>query len=145
MAALLNRYAGDLPHGALRKEMLQTGLIAKLENGEFRVLKREYTYDTLDPEIVKQMSVALHDHAATLAHNLNGDRKHPARFEAVAENGRVPYRAAEKFMNLVESRGMDFLGEMDAWLSAQEGMENKDSGERLTRLGVGVFVICDDG
>ena len=61
MPRLLKRYAGDLPHGAVCKEMSQRGLTQELENGRVRVLKRDCVYSGLDPDMVMQLGVALHD------------------------------------------------------------------------------------
>lgn len=144
LAALFKRYAGDLPHVALRKEMLQAGLIEERGRGKLRVLKRDYTYDALDPDIVNQMSVALHDHATTLEHNLNEERMSPPRFEGIADNIHISSRSAKAFMKLVETRGMDFLNEMDGWLSSHEIEESKNVSSRETRLGVGVYLIYDE-
>jgi hypothetical protein len=144
MSSLLKRYAGDLPHSAIKKEMLQLGLIEEMENGQLKALKRDYVYTTLDPDIVRQMSVALHDHAETLDHNLNSARKTPVRFERLADNARVSVRSAKTFMTLVEDRGMDFLNEMDAWLSRHEVDASKSISSREVRLGVGVYLIHDE-
>lgn len=144
LSCLLKSYAGDLPHGAIRKEMQQRGLIEELSSGEFRVLKRDYVYSDLDPEIVRRMGVALHDHAATLEHNLNEDRQSEVRFEAIADNGKLSPRAIRTFQNLVESQGLAFLEEMDAWLSDHEIDNTPDTNLRPVRLGVGVYLIYDD-
>ena len=144
LSSLLNRYAGDLPHGAIRKEMLQRGLIRELKDGQFRVLKRDFVFSELDPEVVSRMGTALHDHAATLEHNLNEERQSEPRFEAIAENARVrpaTYRAFHKF---VEERGLSFLEEMDAWLSENEVESSSDSNTKTLRLGVGVYLIKDE-
>lgn len=144
MAGLLKRYAGDLPHSAVTKEMQQQGLIEFTANGNLRALKRDYTYMAFDPEIVQQMSVSIHDHAATLDHNLNEERKTPRRFEGLADNTRISSRSARTFLKLVETRGMDFLQEIDGWLSAHEiDEENSTSGHEV-RMGVGVYLIYDD-
>ena len=110
--------------------MLQAGLIEERAHGELKVLKRDFTYESLDPEIVNQMSVSLHDHATTLAHNLNEERKSPPRFEGIADNIHISSRSARSFMNLVETRGMDFLNEMDGWLSTHETEESKSAAGR---------------
>ena len=144
LSALFKRYAGDLPHSALRKEMLQQGLIEETDVEHVRVLKRDYTYAPLDPEIIKQMSVALHDHATTLDHNLDENRKSPARFEGIADNTRMSSRAAKSFIKLVETRGMDFLNEMDSWLSAHDIDESETASGREVRMGVGVYLIYDE-
>ncbi len=144
LSSLFRRYAGDLPHGALRKEMLQNDLIEVKRNGNLKVQKRDFTYSTLDPEIFEQMSVSLHDHAATLDYNVNDKRKTPARFEGIADNAHVSARAAGRFAKLVETRGMDFLNEMDTWLSDHETDDARSTSGRDVRLGVGVYLIYDE-
>lgn len=143
LSALVKRYAGDLPHGAIRKEMLQRGLVEELQNGEMRVLKRDYVYSSLDPEIVRQMGVALHDHAATLEHNLDENRKTDARFEGIADNAAVSAKAVREFQRLVAERGMEFLQTIDAWLSKNEGDATQNPGRKV-RLGVGVYMIHEE-
>jgi hypothetical protein len=143
LSSLFRSYAGDLPHGALRKEMQQRGLIEEVSIGEFRVLKRDYVYSEVDPEIVRRMGVALHDHAATLEHNLNEDRQFEPRFEAIADNSKLSPRAVRTFQKLVESRGLAFLEEMDGWLSEHEIDNTPDTDTRPVRLGVGVYLIYD--
>lgn len=138
---LLKCYAGDLPHTAVRKEMLQHGLMVELDNGNLRVLQRDYVYSSLDPEIIRQMGIALHDHAATLDHNLNEDRPGPSRFEGLADNAAIPADAIDEFRGYVEERGLEFLKDIDAWLSDHE-TEHNDA--RTVRLGAGAFLIHND-
>ncbi|MFT5501393.1 MAG: hypothetical protein ACI88G_001530 [Woeseiaceae bacterium] len=142
LSSLLKRYAGDLPHSAFVKEMFQRKLIAKMEDGQFTVLKREFIYTSLDPEIVNQMSASLHDHAATLDHNLDNARKSPLRFEGIVDNARLSASSAKAFMTLVETRGLDFLKEMDGWLSNHEIGATNSIDTRDVR--VGVYLIHDD-
>ena len=144
LSSLFKRYAGDLPHGALRKELQQRGLVEELSTGEIRVLKRDYVYSELDPEIIRRMGVALHDHAATLEHNLNEDRKTEPRFEAMADNAKLSPRAIHTFQKLVESQGLAFLEEMDSWLSDHEIENTPDTDTSSIRLGVGVYLIYDE-
>lgn len=141
---LLKRYAGDLPHGAVRKEMQQRGLIEELDNGDLRVLQRDFVYSELDPEIVRQLGVALHDHAATLEHNLDPDRPAARRFEAIADNDRITPRAVNAFLKLVESRGLEFLEAIDGWLTEHEIEPRDDTNAATVRLGVGVYLIYDE-
>ena len=144
LGALLKRYAGDLPHGAIRKELQKRGLIEELDNGQLRVLKRDFVYSELDPEIVRQMGIALHDHAATLEHNLDASRPSARRFEAIASNERVTPRALNAFQKLVESRGLTFLEDIDLWLTEHEIETGEDTSADTVRLGVGVYLIYDE-
>jgi hypothetical protein len=141
---LLRRYAGDLPHGAIRKEMQQRGLLEELADGSLRVVKRDYVYSDLDPEIVHQFGLALHDHAMTLEHNLDEERAGTPRFEGMADNVKMSRRSYKKFQDLVATRGFSFLEEVDAWLSRNQINENEDADTRTVRLGVGVYLINDE-
>jgi hypothetical protein len=135
---LLKCYAGDLPHTAVRKEMLKHGLIEELNDGYLRVLERDFLYSTLDPEIIRQMSIALHDHATTLDHNLNEERPGALRFERLADNARIPPEAVEDFQKFVELQGMAFLQEIDTWLAEHQA---EDPGAATVRLGAGAYLI----
>jgi len=144
LTALLKRYAGDLPHISLRKEMLQRGLIESVADGSYRVLYREFIYPQLDPEIFLRMSSALHDHGATLEHNLDPERSKAPRFEGIAQNTNVSPQAAAAFAKLIESRGMDFLREADQWLAEHEAKDSSKVQRRNARLGIGVYLIHDE-
>jgi len=141
LSVLLKRYAGDLPHGAIRKEMQQRGLVGELDNGQIRVLKRDFVYSELDPEIVRQMGIALHDHATTLDHNLNEQRPGKPRFERLADNARIPADAVNEFHAFVEARGLEFLQEVDTWLSDHQ-TNTQDA--TTVRLGAGAYLIQGD-
>ena len=143
LETLLKRYAGDLPHGAVIKELIELGLVKKSSNGSVQATTRHYTRTQLDPDIVRQMGVALHDHAATLAHNVDRDRAEVARFERIASVENLEPRYVKNFAGLIEERGQSFLEEMDAWLSSHA---MKDSGNNSggVRTGVGLYLIQTD-
>ncbi len=144
LAVLFKRHAGDLPHRALTKELIRLGLIEETAGGRFRVLQRDYIRKQVDPTMVNQMAIALHDHAATLTHNLNVDRREPARFERMASNPNFDPRYIEAFIALIEERGQAFLEEMDAWLSHHDLSHSARARERGRRMGVGIYLFCDD-
>jgi len=83
VATLLRRYAGNIPHGAVMKELEQLGLVEQAATG-FRVKARQYIRSAADPDLMRQAGVALHDHGTTIAHNLDANRAEPARFERMA-------------------------------------------------------------
>jgi hypothetical protein len=139
--ALLKRYAGDLPHRALLKELGRRKLVAKAGRDAFRVLERDYIRGPGDPDIVRQLGVALHDHAATLAHNVDPERTDEPRFEAMATTTRLAPRYARLFADFVAKNGREFLEEMDAWLARHEVKEPNDSGG--IRIGIGMYLIKD--
>jgi len=142
--SLFRKYAGDMPHGALLKEMLQLGLVEATDSGAFRVLVRDYVRTAQDPAIIRQMGIALHDHGTTLAHNISQDRTTPARFEGMATNAKVGRRFSQNFERLIEQRGEKFLEEVDAWLSQHEIEDDQEPENEHARMGVGIYLIYDD-
>jgi hypothetical protein len=138
---LLKRYAGDLPHRAFLKELEQRGLVEKVGRDAVRVLQRDYIRGRGDPDIVRQLGVALHDHAATLAHNVDTEAGDDPRFEAMATTTRLAPRYARAFADFVAKQGQAFLEDMDAWLVRHEVKEPTDSGG--IRIGIGMYLIKD--
>lgn len=143
VAALFKRYAGDLPHGALLKEMRQLGLI-DLVDGRYRVKARNYVRNPADPDILRQAGQALHDHGTTLTHNLDTERREPARFERMASTPRLEKKHVEAFQDFVADKGQAFLEEADAWLAEHASDDDSDKDETTVRAGVGVYLIKDD-
>lgn len=141
---LLKRFGGDLPHGAIIKELTELGLAEKVPGGSYRATARHYTRTQLDPDIVRQMGVALHDHAATLAHNVDRDRNESARFERIAAVENLEPKHVKNFEALIKERGQAFLEEMDAWLSNHAANNSGDSNSGGTRAGVGLYFIQTD-
>ena len=142
LEALLDRYAGDLPHGAFIKELTQLGLVARVKGG-FRVVKRDYVRRASDPDQLDQAGVAFEDHGTTLAFNCDSTRGAPARFERMATTLRLDRRHLQEFHALVERKGQALLEELDAWLgahTADSGAEQKQT----VRAGLGMYVIQDE-
>ena len=142
LQALLTRYAGDLPHGALRKELLQLGLIVREDKG-YRVLQRDYVRRAADPDMLRQAAVALHDHGSTLAFNVDAERAAPPRFERMVTLSNLDRRHLEAFHAYVEEKGQAFLEELDGWLTAH-AVEDADDGKYEVRAGLGMYLIQDD-
>ena len=140
-SALLKRYAGDIPPSALEKEMKAINVIEETEYGKLRVLSRHYLRSSLDPDIVRYMGVVLHDHAHTLAHNLDMQRKEPPRFEGIASNDRMPASTGSRLAALVEMKGQKLLEDVDSWLSKHEtpADSKEEENEKSRRMGVGVY------
>ena len=140
---LLKRYAGDTPHGAVTKELLKLELIAQIEPDLYEVRAREYIRSPLDPDMLRQVGVALHDHGMTLAHNVDSERTKPPHFEGMASNPRIARGHVEEFRNYIDQRGQAFLEEIDAWLAEHQLNETHSSASESVRLGAGVYLIQD--
>lgn len=140
-ASLVRRYGGDVPVGALLKE-LQRAAVVEEQNKGIKVLKREFIPDRTDPQALLRAGSVLHDLGETLFHNLYlGDgEKVPLRFERRASNRRIDPKALKAFHKLIDSEGQAFLENIDAWLSAHELPAHESKAQSL-RLGVGTYMF----
>lgn len=143
LQALLRKYAGDTPHGALSKELIQLGLVAE-SGGSYRVQSRDYVRGASDPDMLRQGAVALEDHGNTIVYNLDAERKAPARFERMATGVVIAPDDAEAFRAQIEDRGQAFLEEMDQWLAEHSQSPDTGSSKKVVRTGVGVYLIYDE-
>jgi hypothetical protein len=142
--ALLDRYGGDTPRGALSKELLQLGLISETEGG-YKVEARDYIRSASDPDMLRQGGQAIHDHAATVVHNVAADRSGPVRFERMATQLEIDPEDAGDFAVLLAERGQAFLEEMDQWLAQRRQARPGASVIRKpVRTGVGMYLIYDE-
>ncbi len=139
---LLKRYAGDIPPVAFTKELLRLKLI-KEQDGKYIVLSRVYTPDVSDPSLLRQAGLALHDHASTVAHNLNNQREGGPRFERLVSNLNVSQETADKFHELLKTEGQQFLEQLDAWLSEHDQAKPTGRKNSSVRVGAGIYFIQD--
>jgi hypothetical protein len=143
-AALLRRYAGDMPHGALAKEMESLGLVVATAGGR-RVAARDYIRSPADPDMLRQASIALHDHAATVVHNVDANRDGPALFERMASQVDLSTADAAEFQEFVAVRGQEFLEEADRWLEERaERVGSRNKPRVKVRTGIGLYLIYDE-
>jgi len=141
ITALMKRYAGNMPHGAVLKELEQLDLVEHTPTG-FRVKARQYIRSAADPDLMRQAGIALHDHGTTIAHNLDAKRTEPPRFERMATQLALPTRHVRAFRDFLEIEGNAFLEKIDAWLTVRAARE-KTRGP-VVRTGVGVYLIHDE-
>jgi len=140
--ALLDRYGGDIPHGALIKELTQLGLVSA-DGDSYQVEARDYIRELSDPDMLRQGGRAMHDHAETILHNVAADRAGAPRFERMATQVALAEADARAFEEFLAERGQAFLEEMDSWLSARKSRV-QDRARGKYRVGVGMYLIHDD-
>ena len=145
--SLVRKYASDLPHMTLLKELESAGALEVGEDGMLRVLKRSYIPMTFDPNQLRLWGSIMHDVGTTLSHNMRRSAAIPSRFERRAVNVHVRYSVVPDFRAFVEVEGQAFLERIDAWLAHNSirasSTESATETERTVRLGTGVYLIQD--
>ena len=140
--ALARRYAPDLPHIALFKELSAAGAVELCDDGHLQALMRSYIPKTFDPNQIRLWGSILHDVASTLAYNVTRAPTVAARFERRAIHARVRRSAAPEFREFLEREGQRFLERIDGWLAehAADEADGADPGQ-TARLGAGAYLI----
>lgn len=138
--ALFARYGGDTPKQTLLKE-LKVGRCVKTDSKRRLVAtSRYYMPVAMAEQNIRLFGSHIHDHAQTLNVNVAGDSKLPGRFEGRAANDQISPKAIAAFNKFVESRGQQFLEEVDDWLSRNQITES-DRKTVPVRLGIGIYAV----
>jgi hypothetical protein len=139
---LCSRYAGDIPATALLKELQSAGAVSR-QGPRLRALMRHYVPVQFDAEKMAIGASLVHDHAATVVHDLTRRDGEPARLARRAHNAHIDPRALPAFNEFMEREGQAFLERVDDWLTRHEAPD--DAQERaLVRIGAGVYQIQDE-
>lgn len=140
-AELMRRYGGDIPQGAMLKELKNAKAVEDTEDGKLRAISRYYSPVRMDPELLLIAGSNLRDLAATLNYNLSIDEG--KRFEGRADNDTIDAKVLPAFRKLMEEEGQRFLEKLDDWLSAHQVPDNDKADAKRVRLGVGIYAIED--
>lgn len=143
--ALARRYAPDLPHIALYKELSAAGAVELGDDGQLQALMRGYIPKSFDPNQIRLWGSILHDMASTLAFNVTRSTPTPARFERRAIHQYVQSSQLPAFREFVEFEGQRFLERVDAWLTEHSAHAPAASRaeEATVRVGAGAYLIED--
>ncbi len=120
----LRSYSGDMAPRPMLKELMRIGAVVESENGNFKVLRRDFIPEALSAELVERLGEVTHNFFSTAARNIEKKGPDGGLFERIvfAENG-VTDQAVGLFDAFVKHRGQEFLEELDNWLVAREKEE----------------------
>jgi Family of unknown function (DUF6502) len=137
--SLARRFAADLPHKAVLKELIAAGAVVE-DAGRVKALTRNYIPAALDVAQIKLWGSILHDLGDTLAHNVARANGVLPRFERRAVNLQVRRSALADFRRYLEREGQKFLLRVDDWLTRHQA-EQTSADDSGVKLGAGVYHI----
>jgi hypothetical protein len=133
---LVNEHRGDVPATTVVKELLAHNAI-EIRDDRVKALTRYFMPFELKPQAVERFGRVIGDVGDTIYRNLLLEDRSKASFEGRASNELVAVTSADAFRKFLDRRAMEFLEEVDNWLSDHSDPEAQES----TRLGVGVYTI----
>jgi hypothetical protein len=135
---LVKAYSGDMAPLQMLKELIRVGAVVQLDNGNYKVLRRNFEPERLSPELLERFGDVAHNFFSTAAANIEKSEQGAGFFERVvyAEEP-ITKEAIAQFDLYVKTRGQEFLEELDNWfVRKQEEADNKQ--ERFD-TGFGMF------
>lgn len=142
-AALHERFGGDVPATVMQKDLVRAGAVHITEDGRLRAVTRYFMPLPMEPDTIVRAGDVLYTFGNTLTLNITRPAGTQGRFEGRASHPAIPANCVPEFRVFLESRGMQLLEEVDAWLSAH-AIEPDAPDTRTVRLGIGVYQILED-
>lgn len=134
-AQLVRKYAGDLPWGAVKVELMRSGAVKEV-NGNLHAVRRHLIPADLDDRLTLSLELGLRAHARTVAYNCDPERQGESMFERVVYSDTVPEAKIAALRATLQRRATAFTGRVDDLLAQTE--EGKGGGTG-TRIGLGIY------
>jgi len=142
-SALVKSYSGDIPVRAMLDELLHTGSVVRLKNGNICLRARGYIPQKGAQEKLHILGTDTADLIDTIDHNAYVAPQKP-RFQRKVMYDNIPIEAAEEFRAIAAARGQELLESLDRWLSNRDRDVNPTSkGSGRVRTGVGIYHFED--
>lgn len=153
-ATLVKRYAGDIPPGAMRVELLRVGAIRELDDRTVAAAKL-FTYpNNIYDDFIRNVAFTWCNLGTTLAHNVrllttseprnSQEILSTGRFERSAWTERLRPDRIDTFRTWVREHGAEFIEKADYQIGKEETpMSSWDDEERKT-IGVGLYYFEEE-
>ena len=143
-SALVRKYGGDIPPGAMRTELKRINAIEDFGHGKLRVLKRNVSGQDLHQRLITGLANVIYPATLTLAHNTNPacddtwvQRVAATQYVRKDDIGRLKRISSDRLVELSES--------IDDLFVAYETLYEKDpANESVCAVGIGVFYFEED-
>jgi hypothetical protein len=152
-SALVARYAGDIPPGAMRATLQKSGLLVQDPNGVLSVTQQFFYARTVDEDFIRGLGFALSNLGSTLAHNaalhqsqeLSRDRKGElGRLERGVWSEHLSKEGIARFKAWVDTAAPKFLEEANRLVGENELPQSQWATATARAVGIRVFYYEED-
>lgn len=143
--ALVKKYGGDIPPGAMRTELKRVGAISEGDDGRLSALKRSFSLPTSSEKIAEGL-VGLSALAQTIAHNADSlDKGVSTYVQRTVETKRVSSEDARRIRRIATSRLVEFSESIDDLFGAYEALHQADGENSNEVIGIGLYYFEGKG
>jgi hypothetical protein len=143
LSELVREVGGDVPPGAMLKELARAGCVMEVRPGTWKAVKRQYSPRGVDLFQVQRFGECLHDLAQTIASNMEQPIVNERLFEFRAWADDIESGSTAKLRRIVASQGQVYLESIDDWLNAHRVSSESPEREEGVRCGVGIYYFQD--
>lgn len=143
-SALVKKYGGDIPPGAMRTELKRVGAIREGDSGQLTVQMKFFRPFELDEQLQRALSQAMYGLALNINHNIARDRTE-TWVERTAFSTRIRRGDNARVRRISQDRAIEFVESVNDLFSAYETIYSEDEpGVESTTVGVGVYYFEAD-
>ena len=143
-AALVKKYGGDIPPGAMRTELKRVGAVSEDDSGQLTVQMKFFRPFDRDEQLQRALSQALYGLALNINHNMARDIDE-SWVERTAFSTRIRRGDNLRVRRISQDRAIEFVDSVNDLFSAYETIYSEDEpGIESSTVGVGVFYFEAD-
>jgi len=144
-SALVKKFGGDIPPGAMRTELKRIGAAEELDDGRLKALKRSVIGLDDHEKLISGLAHVLYPAALAMAHNTTIESGSDSWVHLSASTHSVRKNDLGRLRRVSADRATAFVESVDDFLGAYETLYDFNSEEDAnTAVGVGVFYFEED-
>lgn len=145
-SALVRKFGGDIPPGALRTELKRVGAVCERENGDLEIVKRSVLPSGIEERLITTLAHGVYPHLATTAHNTNPEREGASWPQLTAFTQSVRKTDLPRIRRISVDRLTEITESFDDLFMAYEALqeaEPKQNDKNIVAVGVFYFEEAD--
>jgi hypothetical protein len=137
--ALVTAFSGDIPARTILEELLEAGVVKRLNDGRIQLLSRAYIPAGNQAEKLGILGSDVAGLINTIAHNIYMQNEKPF-FQRKVYYDNLPDEVIPRLHLLVEERGQALIEDLDQWMSSHDRDTNPDiDGSGRKAAGIGIY------
>ncbi len=143
---LVRTYSGDQSPKQMLDELLRVGAMVQLEDGSYKVLRRDFEPESLSPKLIERFGDIGFNLLTTLSANVQKTGIGEGIFDrAVISNNKLDADELKLFERYLKSRGQQILEEIDNWLTREITPKEADSDAYESGLAMLQYIVYRPG
>ena len=138
--SLVKKACADFSPRSVLDELVRVGVVEKMEKNNVRLLKHDYIPTQDEQQLVEILLACAKDLLVTGAHNVNSPGDAPW-FQREVQYKRMPESVVNDFKIYSDKKSEELLSDLNRWLNHRKKSLEKDSEEKSSRVGLGIYYI----